>query len=218
MDEQLNKTIRSCIYALLRPAIKFSLRSSIGIRDLTDIAKSCYIDVASDELKKKGINPTDSRICAMSGIQRTAIKDYREHGLQKGTTQYLYRVIGQWRRDKQYLNNSGRPRVLSVKGNDSEFHDLVRLISTHLHPKAVLFALDQIGAVEVNENEGTVKLLYTLLSKAKMDPLRNAVLINQAIGFYGEELITLLKKNKIDIQQFLKDRKINQHFLSTQEV
>lgn len=158
MDEQLNKQIRSCVYALLKPAVRFCLKRSIGIRDLTEIAKSVFIDIATEELEKQKIKPTDSRVCAMSGIQRTAIRHYREHGLQKGTTQYLYRVIGQWRRDEKFLGKSGRPRVLSLKGNDSEFHDLVRHISTHLHPRAVLFALEQVGAVEVNEHEETVKL------------------------------------------------------------
>jgi len=159
MDEQLNKSIRSCVYALLKPAVRFCLKRSIGIRDLVEIVKSVFIDIASDELEAQSIKPTDSRVCAMTGIQRTAIRHYREHGLQKGTTQYLYRVIGQWRRDPRFQSKSGRPRVLSVKGNESEFHELVRLISTHLHPKAVLFALSQVGAVEINENEGTVKLL-----------------------------------------------------------
>ncbi|MDZ4786257.1 MAG: DUF6502 family protein [bacterium] len=158
MDEQLNKTEKSCVSALLRPAIKFCLKRSISIRDLVEISRSVFIEVASEELRKQGIKPTDSRLCALTGIQRTAVKDYKENGLQKGTTQYLYRVIGQWRRDKQYLNISGKPRSLSVRGNDSEFYGLVRLISTHLHPAAVLFALEQIGAVEVNHDEGTIKL------------------------------------------------------------
>jgi hypothetical protein len=159
MDKQLNKQIRSCVYALLKPVIRFCIKKSIGIRDLVEIAKSVYIDITSDELEKRQIKPTDSRVCAMTGIQRTAIRKYREHGLQKGTTQYLYRVIGQWRRDSRFLNKSNRPRVLSFKGSDSEFHDLVNKISTHLHPRAVLFALQQVGAVELNEKEETVKLI-----------------------------------------------------------
>lgn len=158
MDEQLNKQIRSCVYALLRPAVRFCLKKSISIRDLVEIAKSVFIDIASEELESKSIKPTDSRVCAMTGIQRTAIRQYREHGLQKGTTQYLYRVIGQWRHDKRFTGKSGKPRILSIKGNESEFHDLVRLISTHLHPRAVLFALAQVGAVEINEEDGTAKL------------------------------------------------------------
>jgi len=159
MDDQLNKQIRSCVYALLKPVVRFCLKKSIGIRDLVEIAKSVYIDVTSDELERNNIKPTDSRVCAMTGIQRTAIRKYREHGLQKGTTQYLYRVIGQWRRDSRFLNKSNRPKVLSYKGSDSEFFDLVSKISTHLHPRAVLFALQQVGAVELNEKEETVRLV-----------------------------------------------------------
>jgi hypothetical protein len=159
MDDQLNKQIRSCVYALLKPAIRFCLKRSIGIRDLVEIAKSVFIDVTSEELEKSNITPTDSRVCAMTGIQRTAIRQYREHGLQKGTTQYLYRVIGQWRRDQRFLTKNGRPKALTFKGSESEFHQLVTLISTHLHPRAVLFALQQLGAVEINEDKDTAKLL-----------------------------------------------------------
>jgi len=125
---------------------------------MLDAAKFALIEVASEQLEQQGLTPTDSRICALTGIQRYQVKQLREGEDVQHSMQLSIRVIGRWRRDKQFLTSSGKPRVLSFETDDSEFHRLVRKVATYIHPRSVLLALEQVGAVERTKNGLRLKM------------------------------------------------------------
>ena len=60
----------------------------------------------------------------------------------------ISRVVAQWENDRRFLTQAGKPRVLSCDEDDSEFSELVRLVSKDLHPGTVLFELERSGIVE----------------------------------------------------------------------
>jgi hypothetical protein len=101
----------------------------------------------------------------MTGLQRPAVKSYRKPEEEITTSRFTSRVIGQWRRDQRFLTKSGRPKVLSTDGDDSEFKELVHLVSTDLHPRTVLFDLERMGVVE--QTKGGVRLRARAYSAGK---------------------------------------------------
>lgn len=160
MANDLHSKMLQCLRLILRPVVKFCLSRSLGLNELIDAARIVYVEVAEDELQADGSKVNNSRISALTGVDRRAVQRIRENKEQPDTTMHFaVRVIGQWRRDPQFLTKNNRPRVLSLGGPDSEFNQLVRTISSTLHPRSTLMALEKVGAIEIRDD--SVKLLST---------------------------------------------------------
>jgi hypothetical protein len=137
------------VRALVRPLVRLFLRRSVGFRRCVDAWAAEFADVAEEELRRSGAEPTVSRISAMTGIGRrevTQLKDKAEDS-DGDRSAIVGRVIGQWQHDRRYLTADGSPRVLSIDGKASEFANLVAAVTGDLNPYTVLFELERIGAV-----------------------------------------------------------------------
>ncbi len=149
MVGEINSTLIECLRTMLRPVVRFCLNRSLGLRELLEAAKVVFIDLAVEEFKARGEKINISRISVVTGVHRKdAVRIYREGDIQDVSTRFTSRVINQWRRDKRFMSKSGRPRVLTFEGDESEFAQLVNLVSTDLHPGTVLFDLERHGSVE----------------------------------------------------------------------
>jgi hypothetical protein len=67
------------------------------------------------------------------------------------------RVVAGWRRDANFLDQKGKPMLLSVSGNSNSFQELVRRYSGDVPYRAVLDELEGDGSVE-RLDENRVKL------------------------------------------------------------
>ena len=160
MVADLHSTMLQCLRLILRPVVRFCLKRSLGLNELIDAARIVFVEVAEEELEEDQKKVNNSRISALTGVDRRAVQKIRESKEVPDTSMHFaVRVIGQWRRNPQFITKSNRPRVLSLTGADSEFNQLVRSISSTLHPRSTLEALERVGAVEIKD--GTVKLLRT---------------------------------------------------------
>ncbi len=143
---------------LLRPVARFCLRNQLGLRDLLEAAKAALIDEAAADMEAQGSKINLSRLSVVTGVHRKdAARIHREQEVRESSTTFSSRVIGQWRKDPRFTTKSSRPRVLSYQGDESEFAELVSVVSTDLHPGTVLFDLERIGAVE--KTRSGIKLL-----------------------------------------------------------
>ncbi|RIL08079.1 MAG: hypothetical protein DCC75_09490 [Proteobacteria bacterium] len=135
---------------MLRPIISFCVARSLRLQDLIESAKFVFIEVAKQHLEERGQEANISRISVLTGVHRKDVVTISREGVPFGAPQesLTSRVIGQWRRDKRFLDKASRPRILSFEAEDSEFNRLVRLVSTDVHPGAVLFDLERLQAVE----------------------------------------------------------------------
>ncbi|MCB0332812.1 MAG: hypothetical protein KDD55_04885 [Bdellovibrionales bacterium] len=147
------KALNGCLKMLLRPVIRFCLNRSLGLRDLTEMAKVVFVEVAADEMEANDEEISISRISMMTGVHRKdATRIHREGEELDANTRIPTRVVGQWKHHKDFTSPSGRPRVLSFKGEESEFTQLVQLVSKEIRPAAVLFELERVGVVERTKN------------------------------------------------------------------
>ena len=141
--------LHECLRILLRPLVRFCLRWSIGIQDWMEASKQVFIDVAREEMEKDGAKVNVSRLSVATGLRRReVIRIYREGEEKEPNFSFVTRVIGQWQHDPDFLTKAGKARVLGVEGEDNEFYELVRTVSSDLHPGTVLFELERIGAVQ----------------------------------------------------------------------
>ena len=142
------------IQFLLRPIVRFCLRRAHSIQDFMEAAKIVFIDIAADELTRADERVNVSRLSVLTGLYRKDVtRIYKEQQTGHSEPQsILGRVIGHWRHNKRFTNKSGQPKVLSLKGEKSEFRLLVQTISKNINPGTVLFELERMGSVERTPN------------------------------------------------------------------
>lgn len=127
-----------------------------------DSLKGVYVEVAREQLQKQGAAASASRISVMTGVHRKDVSRLLEAApVAKASKNLAARIIGAWRNSKRFCNASGKPRVLSAEGKESEFVSLVQSVSVDLNPYTVLFELERIGAVQrVRSGVRLVSRLY----------------------------------------------------------
>ena len=155
------------IRRILKPLVRMCLRNSISIQPLITLLKSAYVEVTVEELSRAGKKVNMSRFNVMTGVQRAdiALLYKKKEPLKPIIGDIVKRVIGQWSNDRRFTTKDGKPRVISFAGRDSEFERLVQLVTTSVGPKAVLFDLERIGAVQ--QTTSGLKLVATTVKHGK---------------------------------------------------
>ena len=138
--------------------MRYCIRNSLKQRELYEYLKLAFVEVAGEELAKLDSEPTPSKICAMTGIQRRDVSRLlsAEPGA-KPNRDLISRVIGLWQAHAKYRDAKGNPRVLPFTGREGEFADLVAEVSTDLNPYTVAFELQRTNLAE--QTDSGMKLL-----------------------------------------------------------
>lgn len=166
MDFNIRNTLIACLRVVLRPVLQFCLRWSLTIQDLLESAKIVFLEVAADEIKRQGKDPNVSRLSVMTGLRRREVMRIWRDGDEKTSSFGLItRVIGMWQQGKRFQGKNGKPKVLGIDGEDSEFNRLVQSISRDLHPGTVLFELERLQLVS-RTDEGLVLKVESYFPKA----------------------------------------------------
>ena len=153
MDEvaHAQTALAKALARLLRPLVRIMLRNGLGHRAFSEIARQVFIDVAADDFALPGRRQTVQRISMLTGIPRKEVARRREapaDATEVTSTQHnrAARVIGGWRHDPDFLQETGEPKDL---GPEDEFLELVRRYSGDLGPRPVLDELLSTGAAEL---------------------------------------------------------------------
>lgn len=142
---------------LLTPALRWCVRNSIGVRELTEVAKAVLVEVAAEELGPEDRTRNISRISMMTGVHRKDVtRIVREGPVANQPLDIRNRVLTQWEQDPEFLTAGGKPRVLGCRGEGCEFERLVRRVSKELYSPTLLAELERTGAV--TRSNGRVRL------------------------------------------------------------
>lgn len=133
---------------ILKPIVRYFIQKSLTYKSFCLLAKDLFVEVAQEEVLKTSTKVNASRLAAITGLNRNDVTAVLDRGMQTETPLHLHdRIIAQWENDRRFQGKSGRPRVLTYDGEDSEFADLISRVSTHLHPGTLLFELERAGIV-----------------------------------------------------------------------
>lgn len=153
--------MQSILPIVLRPLVRFCMRHSIKLGDLVESLKAVYVEVAREQLADSGSEISGSRMSVMTGVHRKDVARLLDNELPaRESKSFVTRVVGAWRNSREFCGASGKPRVLSFEGKQSEFGKLVSSVSVDLNPYTVLFELERIGAVQ--RTRGGLKLVSRL--------------------------------------------------------
>ncbi|MCB0355102.1 MAG: hypothetical protein KDD64_16335, partial [Bdellovibrionales bacterium] len=139
-----------CLEFLIFPLARYCVRHALTLQDFLAVTKICFVKAAEEEIRKSGEKLNTSRICIITGMYRNEVNKIlksetvlAEQPLGPGA-----RVLTQWSKNPDFLTKGGKPRVLSFKGENNEFQQLVHSVSRHLTPGTVLFELERMQLVE----------------------------------------------------------------------
>lgn len=177
----------------LKPIIRMLLRLGMGANDFSSIAKTVFVQVASEEYGIRGRPTNSSRIAAMTGLSRKEVAKIRAmKGIEnwrparEGTP--MNEVLHYWHVDPEFVDFSGRPRSLPLEGEGS-FESLVGRYAGDIPVGAMRRELLSRGAISITaENRVDVHKRFV-----HVRPLDEYFLRNMAFSLDG--LCTTLVHN-----------------------
>ena len=154
----LQQPVLRIMAAICKPLARYCLRNAIGVQQAIEALKKSFIDLAGETIEASGHTPNVSRLSIATGLQRRDVQRLiSEDRNVRQAPHALSRIIAAWETQSTYTTKNGKPKVLSFEGADSEFHGLVRLITSDLHPGTVLFQLENMGVVEKTPHGARLK-------------------------------------------------------------
>lgn len=161
MLAKLNPT--SVVAAVLRSVVRYCLRRGLRYSELEHELQRILVEEGAKEVEATNGSSSVSKISVVTGLNRPQITKLLS-GDQNVPAPHdlLSRVIGQWSQNSQYQDRKGKPRALKFQGLTSEFATLVSLITKEVSHYPILFELERVGAVEIeNEEVKLVSYEYT---------------------------------------------------------
>lgn len=114
---------------------------------LGNLLKSLFVEVAERDFRVDGKTPSDSRIHLLTGIHRKDVKRLREEQTDHRSTEVPgnislgARLIAYWTGSSDFLDASGTPRPLPLRGSPGEpgFEELVEQVCRKdIRPRVIL--------------------------------------------------------------------------------
>lgn len=159
------RMLSACGHAL-EPLVRLLLKSGITWRELAELAKEKFVQVATEEFGIKGRPTNASRVAILTGLDRREVRRLRiaVGNVEPGTVGFVSKptlLLGGWHHDPDFLNPDGSPRDLAREGEGATFNELARRYAPGIPPVALIKELKNAEAVsEVNGRLHALKRVY----------------------------------------------------------
>jgi hypothetical protein len=150
----------SALESILRPIVKLMLQSGISYSEFSSVAKSVFIQVATDDNKKRNRPANFSQVSAITGISRKEISRIRK-GAGEGRwtpsmeTSPVNTILHEWHFDRDFSDGAGNARALPFEGANS-FSTLVSRYAGDIPAGAMRSTLQKAGLLSQNSDEQLV--------------------------------------------------------------
>jgi hypothetical protein len=115
----------------LRPLVQILIRSGVTWKDFAELARTSYVDVATQQFGKRGRPTNVSRTAVLTGLTRREVRRQRARlaarpeswagHVTKGSL-----VLSAWHQDPEFLDANGQPAPLPLEGEERSFAALLR--------------------------------------------------------------------------------------------
>lgn len=144
----------SSFAVLMRPIAKLMLSCGVSWKELAELSKRTYVEVAGEKYGKHGRPANASRVAILTGLSRREVKRLRDAlALDGGATleslgqiDYTTRVLSGWHQDPAFCDAQGKPKLLEQQGAVS-FAALAKRYAPDIPRVAMLKELKRVGAV-----------------------------------------------------------------------
>ena len=163
MEHNIKTTALTAIRLILQPVVSVMLKCGITWKEFSELSKSVFVAVASDEFGIKGRKTNVSRVSILTGINRKEIKRLREineseQQVISSKTTDATRVLRAWHNDADFLDADGIPKKLQIDGSKNSFAALHKIYGGDVSQQAMLKELIKTGSV-ISEKDNNRKIL-----------------------------------------------------------
>lgn len=156
MRSHIQEALLSALEAILRPTVKLMLQCGIGYSEFTSVAKSVFIQVATDEYKRRGRPANFSQVSAMTGISRKEVSKIRKASPKTRWTPSMEAspvntILHEWHFDRDFSDGGGKAKPLPFEGQVS-FSTLVSRYVGDIPPGAMRATLQKAGLLTQNSD------------------------------------------------------------------
>lgn len=158
MQDEIQRQILGALLLVLKPLVRSLLRVGVGYREFSEIAKTAFVQTASEDYGLRGRLTNISRVAVMTGITRKEVRRIRdkteasEHTVVIRTTP-VSQILHRWYTDEMFLDEAGRPKKLPFDGDGVTFTLLVKKYGGDVPPGAMRTELKRIDALEISEDQ-----------------------------------------------------------------
>jgi hypothetical protein len=159
MRSALQQVLLASLVQILRPIASLMLKCGVGFSEFTAVAKTVFVEVATEEYGIRGRPTNSSRIAAMTGMSRKEVKRLRDSvSVERWTPDMestpANSVIHYWHYDPDFAVAPGKPRSLPLTGNYS-FQTLVSRYAGDIPSGAIRKELVRARTV-IENDDGTL--------------------------------------------------------------
>jgi hypothetical protein len=153
MSNNLNHALRGACRLLLRPIALLLLKGGMTWREFSELSKSVFVSVATDEFGIGGRPTNVSRVSILTGISRKEVKRQRdllqaEAPAASSKTTDATRLLSGWYQDPDYLDPSGDPLPLPLEGANPSFRSLFEVYGGDTPEQTLYKELLNAGSIE----------------------------------------------------------------------
>lgn len=148
---------------VLKPIIGMLLRAGLPYSAFAEIARSMYVEVASEQFGIRGRRTNRSRIAMLTGLSRAQVRreldgnpedSDRDGNESRDKVRHVSRVLLGWHTDPEFLDATGEPLLLTVDTGPRSFKSLYEKYSGKVvPPTTMLKELKQVGAVQLVDGD-----------------------------------------------------------------
>jgi len=203
---ELRKTNAIRTFRLLfRPIVRILLRAGVNWKNLLEVGKATYVEVATSDFGIKGRPTNISRVAILTGFTRREVRRLRDVLEQDtleafGRMNYATRVLSGWYQDADFTDGSGNPRPLSASGPIPSFETLCSRYCSDVPATTMLKELRHVGAVGEG-SDGTYVAKSRFYMPAPTDPeqmLRSGSVVEDI----GDTIAHNLHRSETDPSRF----------------
>ncbi|HUL82659.1 MAG TPA: DUF6502 family protein [Gammaproteobacteria bacterium] len=175
VEDKIRQAAFSAFTVLMRPLARILLRCGVTWKELAELLKGVYVDVATQDYGKRGRPANASRVAILTGLSRRDVKRARDRlgrGAPDGLAplakiNHASRVLSGWFQDPEFVDAKGKPRLLERTG-ERGFEGLVKRFAQDIPSTAMLKELVAVGAVAVTP-QGRLRVKMRYYSPAAPD-------------------------------------------------
>jgi len=175
MDASSKSPVLTACRLALRPLVRLLLKSGVTWREFEEVAKTTYVEVATDEFGVRGRPTNISRVAILTGINRRDVRKHRALAESDAppvpqAMNAAQRVLSGWYQDADFLNADGSPRDIPVEGAGISFVELWRRYGGDIPMRALLKELH--AAESVQDAGEKLKVLTRTYIPRQADPAK----------------------------------------------
>ena len=150
--ETTKTTALQSLRILFEPIARILLKAGVNWKDLVEVCKATYVDVASKDFGIRGRPTNVSRVAILTGFSRPEVRRLRgllevEEIASFDRMNSATRVLTGWFSDEDFLDDTGGPRALAASGSNPSFETLCSRYGGDVRATTMLKELKHVGAV-----------------------------------------------------------------------